>query len=75
MFVPARLCPGNLPLVRSVSEKAILSILHATTPVTLHVSSIGNGVRPGRYVTLLGPSIMVVPVYLQCYCIDKIISQ
>ena len=37
--------------------------IHAATPVTLHVSSIGNGVRPGRYVTLLGPSI-IVPVFV-----------
>ena len=33
--------------------------LHDVTPVTLHVSSTGNGVRPGRYVTLLGPLIGV----------------
>ena len=64
IFVPVRLCPNNSPLVSSLSLYDVLFTSHAITiPVTLHVSSIGNGVRPETYVTLLGPSI-IVPVQL-----------
>ena len=59
MFVPVALCPGNRPLVRSLSIKFDPLTVHTILPVILHVSSIGNGVRPGRYVILLGPSIIV----------------
>ena len=63
MFVPVALCPGIRPLVSSLSKCFDPLTLHIVicTPVTLHVSSIGNGVRPGRYVTLLGP-LIIVPV-------------
>ena len=67
MFVPVTSCPGRSPLKRLLSRKNVPLTLHAATPVTLHVSSIGNGVRPGRYVTLLGPSI-IEPIII-CYTI------
>ena len=51
---PLFLCPGG----RLANVKVVPLMIHADTPVTLHVNSIGNGVRPGRYVTLLGPSII-----------------
>ena len=59
MFVPVALCPGSVPLARSASIKDVRLTLHNTDPVTLHVSSIGNGVRPGRYMTLRGLSTTV----------------
>ena len=59
MFVPVALCPGSVPLARSASIKDVRLTLHNTGPVTLHVSSIGNGVRPGRYMTLRGLSTTV----------------
>ena len=62
MFDPLTLCPSRFPLVRLLSKKSVPLTLHTATPVTLHVSSIGNGVRPGRYVILLGPSI-ISPTY------------
>ena len=63
MFVPVALCPGTRPLVKELSKWFDPFTIHTAFSVTLHVSSIGNGVRPGRYVTLLGPSI-IVPVEL-----------
>ena len=59
MFVPVRLCPSSSPLVRSPIVKDEPLTVHVAVPVILHVSSIGNGVRLGRYVTLRGPSITV----------------
>ena len=53
MFDPATLCPGRFPLAILLSKKSVPLTLHAAVSVTSHVSSIGNGVRPGRYVILL----------------------
>ena len=63
MFVPVALWPGTRPSVRELSMWYDPLTTHTALPVTLHVSSIGNRVRPGIYVTLLGP-LIIVPIQL-----------
>ena len=63
MLAPLALCPATRPAIKSSSVRVILSTLQYGNPVTLQISSIGNGVRPGKYVTLLGPSLIIPVVY------------
>ena len=62
MFAPLRLCSASAPLEIKLSKICDPLIIHDGIPVTLHISSIDNGVRPGTYVILLGPS-KIGPVY------------
>ena len=58
-----RLCPIRSPLPRLPSVISESFTLHAATPITLQVSSIGSVVRLGKYVTLFGPSMIRPIVY------------
>ena len=61
MLLPVRLCPGRFPMAMLPRKRSLPFTLQNGNPVTLQISSIGNVVRPGKYITSLGPSLTMTP--------------
>ena len=74
MLAPLISCPARPPLPRvfGVKVRALPSMVtfQVGKPVTLQISSMGNVVRSGKYMTVLGPSIIVPKVYVHIYLIN-----